>query len=153
MTITIEPQSLEQIEDFKMERLKEMLLPEGKYQFIVNECTEQTSKNGDPMLKLIIHVNHKNRKYIIFDWILCTKTWMFKLRSLCDTLGLIEMYDAGEISASRIGSKKGFAYFTLENDKKYGWKSKVEEYIVDGEKEESKENEQNTENQDDDIPF
>jgi hypothetical protein len=153
MTIAIEPQSLEQIEELKLERLKEMLLPEGQYDFIVDEATELQSKKGDPMIKLVLHVNFKNKKYVIFDYILCTNTWMFKLRAFCDSTNLMDMYDLGEISASRISKKKGKAYFSLENDKKYGWKCKVDEYIIQGEKEVSKENMQNTEIKDDDIPF
>jgi hypothetical protein len=78
---------------------------------------------------------------------------MFKLRALCASLGLLEMYESGSIEASKIRGKKGFAYFSLENDKTYGWKSKVDGYIILSEKERSEEKMQNTEIKDDDIPF
>ena len=153
MTITIDPKSLEEIEQMKMERLKEQLLEEGEHEFTVNEAHEMMSKKGDPMLKLVLGVKHNEKKYVIFDYVLCTNTWMFKLRALCASLGLLEMYESGSIEASKIRGKKGFAYFSLENDKTYGWKSKVDGYIILTEKEKSTERKQNTEIKDDDIPF
>ena len=149
--ITIEPLNELQIHEYQQERLKQFLLTEGTHQFRVLEAYELESKKGDPMIKVLLVIDHKGQVYKMFDYILCTKTWMHKLRGFCQSINMLEMYESGKIEASSLVGKRGTAIIGCKNDKKYGWQNSVESYILA----EDKNNTANTTSEiiDDDVPF
>jgi hypothetical protein len=152
MSISIEPMSVEEIEHFKLERLRELLLPEGDHMFVVEDAQELQSKSGNPMVKLTLRIIHDDKKFTIFDWIVCTKSWMFKLRKFCESIDMLEMYDSGKIKASSLVGKRGVAIIGCKNDKKYGWQNSVESYILEEDKNNTANN-TTSEIIDDDLPF
>lgn len=108
------------------------LLPEGDYEFEVFDSIDETSSKGNEMIHVILLIKKNNREYKIHDYLMDTEEMAFKLRHFCDSTGLSEFYNSGNIESSKIKSKKGYAKITIKHDKKgiYDPKNVVKDYIV-----------------------
>ncbi len=83
------------------------LMPEGVYPFEVMDCLDMVSKNGNEMIKLILAVyDNDNRKHIINDFLL--DAMAFKVRHFCEKVGIIDLYDMGQVAAKDCYAKSGY---------------------------------------------
>jgi len=131
-------------EDFKFRNL----LPPGIYNFEVFDSIEKTSKkSGDPMIELVLKIIDSNRTFKVFDYLIDREPMDFRIRQICECLGLMEKYNSGEIDSRDFFGKKGKVKINIRKDTTglYGDKNSVQEYIV------TKENKEDFLN--DEVPF
>lgn len=84
------------------------LIAEGIYSFIVREAEQTHSKTGSQMLKLRLGVFDANKaEHSILDWLVITDQMMFKLKSFCEAVGLLDKYEAGIIGAVDCLNRQG----------------------------------------------
>ena len=139
------------------------LLKEGEYDAVITSSQDKVSANsGNPMMDIILQVFDENGKARdVRDFLVFTKSMMWKVIHFADSAGLISQYEQGKLcSEVAIGSRVRVK-ITIEEgseipaDKlkskpagsKYPDKNKVEDYV--------KKNDQNQEDKilDDDVPF
>jgi len=124
----------------------------GKFKVDKVNFIEKNSK-GDPMLMVSLNFKTDDKNCFCTKFLTLNEKSKKFTRQFFDNIGLTEMYDTKKIKLSEIQGKYGNGHFKAEENDKYGWQMVLVNYIMDDEKEDSKINEQNTENQDDDIPF
>jgi hypothetical protein len=76
------------------------LIEEGVYDFEVIKSDKQNSKSGNSMAKLQLNVwDKKGRSFIVFDYLVFSnmKFCIRKIKHFCDTTGIIEEYNNGNI--------------------------------------------------------
>jgi len=89
------------------------LIPEGIYPFDVTDAKETYSKKGNEMIRLTIVVyDSANRKHVLDDFLL--DAMPFKVRHFCEYTGLIDRYNAGELSSGDCYKKSGWAKISIE---------------------------------------
>lgn len=94
------------------------LWPAGEYDFEVAEAEEQTSKSGNDMVKLTVHVfDAEGRRRTVFDYLVGTEKAQFKVRHFADAVGLIEQYNLGELLAEDIVGRTGRCKLNIKKDK------------------------------------
>jgi hypothetical protein len=82
--------------------------PAGEYDFLIYAAEETTSKAGNDMLKLTLHIfNKRGEKQTTFDYILSSQTGAWKARHLMEAIGMVREYDRGEIDPIKIEGKPG----------------------------------------------
>lgn len=127
------------------------LLKEGEYDFNVFSSKDKISKSGNEMIHLVLSIKNNNKNYFIDDYLIDTDkmpSMSFKLRHLCENLGLIEQYNSGNLEAHELLNKKGRVKIIVQSDKTgiYGNKNVVKDYL-------KFENKDNDNFVDDKIPF
>jgi hypothetical protein len=149
MTYVFEPRTDEQFKQQIEERRREMLLQDGEYDFTVKDAKQMTSQSGNEMFKLFLEVyDKKGKPRLMFDHILLNGNWDFKIKKLCDTLDISDLYKSGKLEADYFINKSGFAKICQENDRKMGWQNKIESYLI-----KSKDVISTDQIIDDDLPF
>lgn len=134
--------------------LKEMPpIKEGRYVFKVANAEEQTSKNGNPMIKLDISVRISDYKSLpIFDYLVSTERALFKIKQFCQSVGLD--FAGGSISVDDVIGKQGEALFMHETGSDGRKYLKVAKYIsIDEPQPHTEPQEQEQPIDDSDIPF
>jgi hypothetical protein len=121
MKLSYNPKSEKQIEE-------ERLIPKGPYPFEVIECEKRTGDYGDFIrLKLKLTSNLGNS----FSWgdiISLSDSYAWKLRHACDEMGLLELYENGELELESFLNRRG----TLIIDHKVSKKTELmEAYVKD----------------------
>lgn len=108
------------------------MLPEGEYNFLVIDAIEKVSDAGNEMINLVLQVNNNNKIYRIYDYLIDIEKMSFKFRHCCDSLGILDKYESGNVSSKDFIDKKGRAKFIIQKDKKgiYNPKNVVKDYIV-----------------------
>lgn len=107
------------------------LLADGLYNFKIIEvdCDAVTKEKKIPKITLKLEIiDSKQTAHTVYDNITLMPTWLFKLRHLCETTGIPEIYKTGKISNHDLIGKRGVAKIktTEYNEKKY---NKVDDYI------------------------
>jgi|ERR1044071_770516 hypothetical protein len=134
------------------EELQHMgLIDAGVYPFQVMEAVDKKSKSGNDMIEIKIKIwDSEGRERQCFDYLL--ESMAFKLRHFCETTGLIDKYNLGQIQSSDCIGKSGNVELIIQQGKQkpeggyYPDKNSVKDYIKSGKKE--------VENSfSDDIPF
>jgi len=111
------------------ELAEEGLLKPENYEFEVLEASDETSKSGNPMIKLKLNVFGKDgQTHHIFDYLL--EAMAFKLRHFCDGAGILPKYEAGEVTAFDCKGKSGIVLISIQKDKDgvYPDKNVVKDY-------------------------
>lgn len=93
MSYLFETMSDEQLETFP-------LMDDGVYDFEVLKSTRKTSKSGNPMAEVQLHVWDKAGKTnLVFDYLVFSKVPLNikKVKHFCDATGLQEAYKKGEL--------------------------------------------------------
>jgi hypothetical protein len=115
------------------------LCPEGKAGFTVLECSEGTSKKGDPMLKIKINVHAEDGfDYHVYDYI--SPAFMeYKFRHFFFSVGAGEDYEAGTVDPAGLVGREGWAEIIRQPGKGgYGPKAAVQDYLMENEKAKAK---------------
>ena len=107
-----------------------ILLKDGDYDVVVHSATDEKSKAGNDMVKLVEDV-WEGEEHIatIFDYLL--DSMPAKLRHACDTFGLLSEYEAGVVEARMFVGKQGRAKITVKHDKtgQYSDQNTIKDYI------------------------
>jgi hypothetical protein len=109
---------------------EEGLLPEGVYDFEVVKAEEKTSKAGNQMIELSLHVFDASGKTVfVRDFLM--ESLAYKLRHCADACGLIEGYESGALIDKDFVGKCGKVKIVIQKDKegKYPDKNVVRDYI------------------------
>lgn len=107
------------------------LWPAGEYAFEIVNAVEKQSKSGNDMIELIINVfNSEGSFKIVKDYLL--ESMAFKLRHAADGCGILDKYDAGEITANDFIGKVGYLKLKIDKNKdpQYADKNAVQDYVV-----------------------
>lgn len=84
------------------------LLKDGLYPFIVKGIEEQLSKTGNPMLKVRFEIHEEDgSRRSIFDYLVATDLMMFKLKHFCESVGLNEQYEKGNLNLNDCLDRSG----------------------------------------------
>jgi len=114
------------------EELQEMnLIKEGVYAFEIVNAVNKTSKAGNEMIELNLKVyDNLGIEKFLFDYLL--ESMPFKLKHFAETAGLLEKYEAGNLSAEDCMYKCGqVQIYTQKSNNGYSDKSAVKDYMVD----------------------
>jgi hypothetical protein len=130
------------------------LLPQGDYEFYVVHASEGQTRNGKPMLKMAYEVyDSKGGKHEIRDFIVVVPSYIFKLKQLCDSVGV--NFEKGSIDADQFVGLKGKLSLKQDYDEDYGAQNRVAKYLKMSENQKTAEKvaEVDHGDMDQDIPF
>ena len=105
------------------------VFPKGKYDFEVVKAIDETSKAGNSMIKLEIDIYAPNgNKSRVFDYLL--ESMAFKLKHFCQSVGLHDEYETGNITADVCRNRTGKCSIVVKQDKtgEYPDKNEVRDY-------------------------
>ena len=90
------------------------LLPEGCYSFEVFKAEQKTSKAGNDMIAITLHVydGKGGAKVFVYDWL--TSAFKKKVVDFCRSVGLAELVDGGELTAVRCVQRTGEVHLIQE---------------------------------------
>lgn len=114
-----------------------MIWPDGEYSFEILNADEKISKSsGKDMLEILFKVyNNDGKSKLITDYLLDNDDprMSFKLRHLCNCVGLLESYNKGQLEAIQFIGKSGKAILKTQKDKfgNYPDKNVIKDYIVE----------------------
>jgi hypothetical protein len=120
------------------EELKaELVMPEGEYDFEVIEAADTVSKKGNDMITVKLKVFAPDGGFrLVTDYLM--EKMAFKLRHFCETTGMIDRYDAGDLMARHCEGRTGRVLIQVEpeqrgkdrdgNDKTFPPKNSVGDY-------------------------
>jgi hypothetical protein len=126
MSLSFQPKTEEQL---KEESRK--LLQEGDFDFEVLTAEDALSKGGAPMIKLKLGVFRNDAsggQQWVWDYLMNSAEW--KLRHFCDTVGLLQKYQAGSLAAPDCVGRSGRARIVVQKGQNgYQDSNKVKDYI------------------------
>jgi hypothetical protein len=150
MSFRFNPLSQEQIDGLSHKGL----LPDGVYKFIIKDVKQSTSKSGNAMLELLLGIaDGQGWERNIFDYLVSMDRMVFKIKHLCESVGLEETYAKGEFDPKCLLHKIGHAQIGVQKGARkddgsfYPDKNVVKDYVK------SDKVETITEKLDDKIPF
>jgi hypothetical protein len=120
------------------EQLKaELIMPEGEYDFECVEASDTVSKAGNDMIKVTHKVFTPDGGFrLVTDYLMAKMA--FKLRHFCETTGMMDRYDAGDLMARHCEGRTGRVLIQVDperkgkdkdgNDKTYPPKNSVGDY-------------------------
>lgn len=129
--MNVTPKSAADIARAEKERAEAMLIPnKTECDFEVMEARDETSKAGNEMIHLKLHVFHGQGYKILDDYLL--DAMEAKLRHFCEATGLLSRYEAGQLKALDCVSRCGKVIVRVKKaDKDYPAKNEVRDYVVE----------------------
>ena len=90
------------------------LLPEGKFSFEVAKAEQKTSKAGNDMIAITLHVydGKGGAKVFVYDWL--TSAFKKKVVDFCRCVGLSDLVEGGELTATRCLQRTGEVHLIQE---------------------------------------
>lgn len=85
------------------------LLPEGTYPFKVRQATAKVSQNLNPMIKVELEIIIPGGALIINDYLMETGKMIYKLKHFCESVGVSDQYEKGQIDLNGLKNKSGEA--------------------------------------------
>lgn len=103
----------------------------GIYDFEVLAAEEKVSSKGSEMLKLNLKLyNAEGHSTRLFDYIINSEQWAFKLRHFASSTGLLPQYEKGELSADSCVGRTGRCQLGIEKAKGgFPAKNKIDDYV------------------------
>lgn len=120
------------------------LIKEGIYEGIITSSQDTKSSTGNPMMDMIVTVYDENGKpHEVRDFLVFTKTMMWKVIHFCDSAGILKEYETGNLCSKVAIDKRVMVKIVVEEGKeipqdklqgksmgsRYPDKNKVDEYI------------------------
>jgi len=105
------------------------LLEKGVYDFTVDTATSVNAKtDGTPMLKLGLTIYGPDGEHKIFDNL--HPKLEFKIRHFCDSIGILKVYETGQIDPGACEGRSGKAKVDIESAKgDFPAKNNVRDYV------------------------
>lgn len=102
----------------------------GVYDFDVTSASDETSKNGNEMIAVVLKVyDQDGETRTVRDWLL--EAMAYKLRHACETVGLDHEYEAGTVSAADFEGRSGKVKLKIEKSSGFPDKNVVADYVVE----------------------
>lgn len=114
----------------EQEIAEENLLTPGVYGFEIVDAEDTTSKAGNDMIKLTVHVFAEDGSPVtIFDYLM--EKVAYKLRHAAEACGLIGEYESGTLDAFDFKGKTGRCKIVIQKDKsgQFPDKNGIADYI------------------------
>lgn len=112
---------------------EERCIPEGEYDFECMAAEDKRSKNGNDMIEVTLHVFREDGSHLVLsDYLLGTDKMAWKLRHFCDSCGILDLYDAGELNAFHCRDVAGRCKVVVQDDPQYGIQNKIKDYVCLG---------------------
>jgi len=120
------------------------LMKEGIYEGVITSSQDTKSSTGNPMMDMTVTVYDENGKpHDVREFLVFTKTMMWKVIHFCDSAGLLKEYESGKLCSQMAIDKRVMVKVAVEEgseipqDKlkgkplgsKYPDKNKIGEYI------------------------
>lgn len=107
-----------QFESKTEEQIKaELVMPEGEYDFEVTEAVNKVSRAGNDMIEVKLKVFAPDGGFrMVTDYLM--PKMAFKLRHFCETTGLMDRYDAGNLTAMNCENRTGRVLLQIEPERK-----------------------------------
>lgn len=120
------------------------LIKEGEYDAMVSHSVDKRSSTGNPMMEMTLTIYNANGStHEIRDYLVFTKTMMWKVIGFCQAANLMEIYEAGKLCSKEVKNCHVRAKVGLESGKeipedklngkplgsKYPDKNKIEHYV------------------------
>jgi hypothetical protein len=115
----------------KEEVVASQLFPKGVYRFQIVHAFDKESRAGNAMIVLIVKVTDANgASRTVTDYLL--EKWPVKLHHAAEVCGLMEKYNAGELTGPDFIGKQGKLTLSIQKDKahKFPDKNVVVDYVV-----------------------
>lgn len=105
------------------------LLAEGEYSFEITKAIGEVldsnnnliplkSKSGNPMMELNLKVwGNDGEVHNLRDWLVLTDTMMFKIRHLCESCSILDLWNSGQLHASNLEGRSGRAKINIQKGK------------------------------------
>lgn len=143
---------------FKPEKDEDLttLLKEGEGQYQVIKAEKKESKNGNPMIKLLLKCwDCEGNQGNIFEYLILNDNVFSKrkIKHFCYSCGLEEKYESGELNASDCENKYGILIIGIQKDKAGQYPDKNSVYDFLKPKEDIKLKGKISPELNDDIPF
>lgn len=104
------------------------LLQPADYPFEVLEAEDKVSKQGNEMIALKLKIEIDDGMRIVFDYLL--EAVEYKLRHFFDSIGMLDEYESGDISAEDVVGAAGIAKIIIQPAKGgYDAKNSVKDYV------------------------
>jgi hypothetical protein len=105
------------------------VLTPGIYPFKVLQAADETSRAGNDMIHLKLGVErHNGTDQWVHDYIVATQP--HKLKALCRAVGMLDLFDTGEITAAQLVGASGKVKVKIEPPKgSWPEKNTVDEYV------------------------
>lgn len=127
---TFTPKTEETLQAEKEKRDAERLLPKGGYDFEVLEGSDKPSKSGNAMITLKIKVFGPEHEVTIFDYLIFTEDFEWKVRHAADACGILEKYESGVLYASDFEGRTGRCILRIQPPKDdFASKNVVDSYV------------------------
>lgn len=118
-----EPKSERQIQE-------ERCVPEGVYDFEVIAAEDKRSSKGNDMIEVVLNIFKADGGSIqLTDYLIGTPKMAWKLRHFCDSVGILDVYESGQLNAYHCRGVAGQVRVVQEDDVKYGVQNKVRDYV------------------------
>lgn len=120
------------------------LIKEGIYEGVITSSQDTKSSTGNPMMDMTVTVYDENGKpHEVRDFLVFTKTMMWKVIHFCDSAGILKEYEEGKLCSQVAIDKRVMVKIVVEEGReipqdklqgkplgsKYPDKNKVGEYI------------------------
>jgi len=107
---------------------EERLLPEAEYPFEISGAEEKTSKKGNEMIELTVRVFKPDGTFeLVTDYIM--EAMPYKLLHCCETTGLKDKYNSGDLTADEFICKSGHLKLIIQPEGDWPAKNSVKDYI------------------------
>lgn len=109
------------------------LFPAGEYNFEITDASEETSKAGNDMLKLVATVyNGAGQQTLVFDYLVDTERTAYKIRHFAAAVGLLPAYERGQLTAPDCVGRAGRCKLAIVKDKngQYPDRNGIADYLA-----------------------
>ena len=105
-------------------------IPKGEYDFEILDASDEKSSRGNDMIKINLAIWQGDKVLCrVFDYLL--PAMEAKLRHACDTCGLLDRYQSGNLSASDFIGRTGKVKIKIiKATEQYPAKNAVEDYVL-----------------------
>lgn len=102
-------------------------VPPGEYDAVVKRALEQVSANGNDMMSLVLTVYTGKGTADVFDYLVATDTWAWKMRHFCESAGIT--YGTGDLDESDCDGRNVRVKLGIKKQKDYPDKNEVQDYL------------------------
>ena len=101
------------------------LLDAGEYWFKIVKAEEAVSKSGNDMIKLTLAIDGQ----LITEYLVYIDKMAWKVKAFCESVGMLQSWDEGEILASQLVGRQGMANIDIEKRESYDDRNRVAKWL------------------------
>lgn len=104
-------------------------LPDGEYSATVIKAEDTVSKRGNDMIAITLRVYGDDVNVLGNDWLIPSSQGMWKVFDFCDAAGLMERYNAGDLTAQDCLNANVLVKVETEEQEAYGPQLRIRGYL------------------------